>query len=188
MNPSRQKHLGEGGQISRRRPIRHPRFYDRSDDSVMIRELDGSIRFWNRAAEKQYGWTKGQAIGSVSHHLLNTVFPCPLIEINQQLLDQGWWEGELIHSLNDGLRVKVFSRWELRRSEKEPAVVEINKLAEVINPETAHLIPESGWAQRLKRVLVKNLFWWLVPLIACLVLFGIILEFTQHAPLAPIFN
>ncbi len=55
--------------------------FDLVNDSVMTRTLDGKINFWNRRAEQLYGWSKEEAIGKVSHDLLQTQFPKPLAEI-----------------------------------------------------------------------------------------------------------
>ena len=32
-------------------------------DSIFVREMNGTIRYWNRAAEQLYGWAKEQAVG-----------------------------------------------------------------------------------------------------------------------------
>lgn len=133
---------------------------------LMVRELDGGIVFWNRPAEVQYGWSRRQALGSISHHLLSTVFPCPLDEINRQLVESGAWEGELIHTMNDGHRVKVHSRWELQPSPRgEPKVVEVNRVQEVITPESAHL--EGHVAKYLQQILA-HWWWFVVPFALCL--------------------
>jgi len=54
--------------------------------TIMVRDLDGTIRFWNRGAERMYGYSKQQATGKLSHDLLCTVFPQPLAEIEADLL------------------------------------------------------------------------------------------------------
>ena len=67
--------------------------------------------FWNHGAEELYGWTKEEAIGKVSHELLQTQFPEPLEQINDQLLRYGRWQGKLVHATRDGRRVEVVSEW-----------------------------------------------------------------------------
>lgn len=112
---------------------------------VIVRDLQGNILHWNYAAERSYGWSKAQALGNVSHQLLETIFPEALEEINSQLVNSGSWKGELIHSLSDGSRVRVRSRWELITDEKSltTEVMEINHHFEEIKPESAHFTEKS---------------------------------------------
>lgn len=97
-------------------------------DGIMVRDQDGTIRFWNRGAHEMYGYTELEALGAVSHQLLHTVFPRPLGEIETELLRTGHWEGELIHTSKDGARIIAFSRWSLQRSMNEGyyRVLELN--------------------------------------------------------------
>ena len=87
---------------------------DQSHDSIMVRNFDGKIRFWNRGSEEIYGFSREHAIDSVTHALLHTVFPQPLIEIEAELLQKGRWEGELTHTTKAGIRIVVDSRWVLQ--------------------------------------------------------------------------
>jgi PAS domain S-box-containing protein len=93
---------------------------DLAHDAIMALRLDGTIEFWNRGAEEMYGYSADQAQGRVSHDLLKTVFPKPLQQIQQELLNRGSWEGELIHTRTDGKQIYVSSRWGLRRTEGAP--------------------------------------------------------------------
>ncbi|GMV49223.1 PAS domain-containing protein [Nitrospirales bacterium NOB] len=97
-------------------------------DAVMLRTPDGTIRFWNKGAERLYGWEATDTIGKRSHSLLKTLFPKPLPAIEQELKNTGRWEGELIHIRRDGSRMAVWSRWELRYDEQSsvPTILEIN--------------------------------------------------------------
>lgn len=101
---------------------------DLAHDAIMVRHLDGRITFWNQGAAERYGWSKQEAIGRITHQLLQTEFPQPLEEINTQLQRDSFWEGELEHSRRDGKRIVVASRWVLKRSDnsQSQAIMEIN--------------------------------------------------------------
>jgi two-component system, LuxR family, sensor kinase FixL len=97
-------------------------------DSIFVRDMDGVLTYWNRAAEELYGWTAEQTLGRVAHELLHTVFPSPLGEICAELARAGRWEGELVQARADGSQVTVASRWSLQRDERQRplAVLETN--------------------------------------------------------------
>jgi PAS domain S-box-containing protein len=105
----------------------HEHLFELLPESVMTRTVEGRINFWNRCAEELYGWRKEEAIGEVSHNLLQTQFPKPLEEIESELARSGCWEGKLVHCTRDGDRVVVESRWILDRGSEPGAVLEINR-------------------------------------------------------------
>ncbi len=88
---------------------------DLARDAILVRKLDGTLTYWNRSAERMYGYTAEEALGRVSHVLLKTVFPAELRDIDQRLTSEDFWEGELTHRRGDGEEVIVASRWVLRR-------------------------------------------------------------------------
>jgi len=91
---------------------------DLTHDAILVRDMDGTIKYWNRGAEELYGWPAEQAIGRVSQGLLKTVFPLPLEQIEKEIIAAGRWEGELVQTRKDGSHVVVASRWSLQRNER----------------------------------------------------------------------
>jgi PAS domain S-box-containing protein len=101
---------------------------DLTHDSVFVRDMADVVTYWNRAAEEFYGWTAKEAVGKVSHHLTQTIFPGPIERIQADLLRDGRWEGELLHTKADGSQAVVASRWSLQRDQhgQPVAILETN--------------------------------------------------------------
>jgi PAS domain S-box-containing protein len=99
---------------------------DMAHDGILSLDWNGTIRFWNRAAERMYGWTREEALGRVSHDLLKTEFPEPLEGIEDKVATAGHWEGELVQTHKNGSKMRVSSRWAIRRRGNEvPGILEI---------------------------------------------------------------
>ena len=92
---------------------RFANFITLSYEPMLAWRLNGSIEFWNAGAERLYGFTQDEAVGSSSHALLRTKFPIEFIELRSQLLKEGYWSGELRHTRKDGREVIVDSRMQL---------------------------------------------------------------------------
>jgi PAS domain S-box-containing protein len=88
---------------------------DLANDTILVRDTEDRVTYWNQGAVRLYGWSKEEAVGRVSHSLFRTQFPQPLGEINEQLFATGHWEGDLVQTRRDGSLVNVVSSWTLRR-------------------------------------------------------------------------
>jgi PAS domain S-box-containing protein len=83
---------------------------------VFVRDMESKVVFWPRGAEKLYGFTPQEALGTLSHDLFHTIFPEPLEAVEKKLFETGVWEGELIHTRRDGSIMVVSSAWVLHRN------------------------------------------------------------------------
>jgi PAS domain S-box-containing protein len=102
---------------------------DLTHDAIFVRSLSSSIVYWNRGAERLYGWQREDAMRKVSYELLRTEFPIPLSQIEAQVYEKGAWEGELVHHRRDGAKIVVSSRWALQldASNQPMRILEINR-------------------------------------------------------------
>lgn len=98
-------------------------------DGIIVRSINNSILFWNQGAELLYGWSSEEALGKITHTLLQTRFPEPLEQVEAKILGEGWWEGELVHTRRDGAEIIVASRWVLQNNDegRPVCVLEINR-------------------------------------------------------------
>ncbi len=91
------------------------RLLDLSNDAIMVRDGDDRITYWNKSASELYGFSREEAIGRVTHELLQTDFPEPLDQLREQLHRDRRWSGELVHTCKNGSQIVVVSRWALDR-------------------------------------------------------------------------
>ncbi len=102
---------------------------DLASEAIMVRDLNGVIRFWNSGAEELYGWSRQEALGRRAHELLQTRWPITPAELEAVLVRHGRWDGNLVQRTRDGREVTVASRHALKKDDSgAPAVVlEINR-------------------------------------------------------------
>ena len=106
---------------------RQTELLDLAHDAILVLDPSGRITYWNQGAAHLYGWTKAEALGQVSHQLLQTKFPQPRVEIERHLVEHDFWEGEIIHTTRQGRQLVMHSHWSLQRDEQGQvmAVLEI---------------------------------------------------------------
>ena len=97
-------------------------------DSIIVRDLENRITFWNRGAEEKYGWTREEAVGQLAHSFLQTEFSQPLEVVEEALRRKHYWEGEVVHTAKNGSRIVVASRRVLQCDAmgNPKAILEIN--------------------------------------------------------------
>lgn len=126
-------------------------------DVILVRDPESHIIFWNHGAEELYGWSAEEAVGQITHHLLQTRFPESLDATDAALKNHGKWEGELIHTRADGNQVIVESRQVLMRDKQgQPFVIlEVNRDITARKAELARFFQEADLAQQQSQQLIR---------------------------------
>jgi two-component system, cell cycle sensor histidine kinase and response regulator CckA len=86
---------------------------DVATDAIFVCDLNNQILFWNKAAEKLYGWSEEQAVGKNILQLWQEKSLLQLQSAFNLLLKKGAWEGELRQTTISGSDIIVESRWTL---------------------------------------------------------------------------
>jgi PAS domain S-box-containing protein len=101
---------------------------DQAQDAILVRDLDQNILFWNKGAERLYGWTSEEAVGKNAEGLIYKD-PSPQFDTAKQtVLEKGEWKGELHQTRRDGGKIVIESRWTLVRDDdgKPTSILIIN--------------------------------------------------------------
>jgi PAS domain S-box-containing protein len=124
-----------------------------SYEPMLVWNLNGPIEFWNTGAERLYGFTPGEAVGRISHVLLQTKFPITLNELITQLQNERYWSGELRHICKDGREVTVESRQQLL---DDGTVIEVNRDVTDRKKIEAALYEKEDQLQRLASIVQSS--------------------------------
>ena len=89
---------------------------DKASDAILVCDLSGQVIYWNKGAEKIYGWLAGEALGKNILQLLFKGILTPQVEeIFRTATTQDEWSGEVQKVAKDGSRVTVQARSTLIR-------------------------------------------------------------------------
>lgn len=86
---------------------------DKAQDAIAVRDLNQNIIFWNKGAERLYGWTASETIDKNANEIMYKEAPPQLIEAQKTAIEKGEWTGELHEVTKNGKQIIVESRWTL---------------------------------------------------------------------------
>jgi PAS domain S-box-containing protein len=96
---------------------------DQVGDAIVVRDMAERVIYWNRAAERIYGWTAQEVVGRGVRDLVYDD-PAAIDEPMRALLAEGAWSGRFAQHRKDGSPLVVDARWQLMRNEDgSPAAV-----------------------------------------------------------------
>jgi PAS domain S-box-containing protein len=98
-----------------RRLAEQARLLNLTNDAIIVRDHRDRIVYWNLGAEEMYGFSAKEALGKITHELLQTEHSENYERIRKNLERDNRWSGELVHTRKDGNTITVFSRWRLDR-------------------------------------------------------------------------
>jgi two-component system, cell cycle sensor histidine kinase and response regulator CckA len=128
----------------------HSILLDLVTDAIVLWSIEGQIKYWNRSAERMYGWQASHAVGreivDFLYHLEDPHYQAALT----QTLDRGEWMGELQLLTREGKSVTVTSHWYLIAATPETPLSILTIDADI----TEHKLLERQFlhAQRLENL------------------------------------
>ncbi len=94
---------------------------DKAQDAIAVLDLEDRVTYWNRSAERLYGWSAAEAVGRPAAELLYGETQQQTLEASKRIDEKGDWIGELRQVTKDGNEIVVESWWMLvRDSEGNP--------------------------------------------------------------------
>ncbi|MCC5615515.1 PAS domain S-box protein [Nostoc sp. CHAB 5836] len=89
---------------------------DIATDAILVRDFQSQILFWNKGAERMYGWLSTEVIGKDLHEILYPAETRQQLEVPlKSVIESGSWQGELYKVTKSGQKIVVGSRWTLMR-------------------------------------------------------------------------
>jgi PAS domain S-box-containing protein len=92
---------------------------DNATEAIILHDLEERVTFWNKGAERMYGWTFEEVKGKRLVDILYQETPSHYEEAKEIIKSQGGWRGEATQITKDGREIIVESRWTLIRDEQK---------------------------------------------------------------------
>jgi len=101
---------------------------DHAQDAILVQDLADCILFWNKSAERLYGWSAEEALGQDVRQLVYRENAAHFNRAKQSAVEQGEWNGELRQITKDGKELMAECHWTLVRddAEKPRSILAIN--------------------------------------------------------------
>lgn len=91
---------------------------DKAQDAIMVCDLNYDILYWNKGAERIYGWPAEAALGRNISDLIGEKDETHFSESRSALEHADEWKSETTQKRKSGEKIIIESRWTLVRNEK----------------------------------------------------------------------
>jgi two-component system cell cycle sensor histidine kinase/response regulator CckA len=92
---------------------------DNAQDAILVRDLEDKILFWNKSAERIYGWQRHEVLGMNIREIVYKNNIAQYDDAKRAVLRKGEWKGELRQLTKDGKDIIAESRWTLVRGDRD---------------------------------------------------------------------
>lgn len=89
---------------------------DQASEAIFVRDLDDRITYWNRGAERLYGWTAAEVVGRRAAELFHRTDAARLAQARsaqEHVIATGAWGAELLKFDKSGRSRLIAARWSL---------------------------------------------------------------------------
>jgi two-component system CheB/CheR fusion protein len=95
---------------------------EQAHEAIYVCDLDGTIDYWNRGAERLYGYKREEVRGRMSHGLFGAADE-QVAAVRRSLAKTGQWRGELVHRTKRGRELVVDSDQTVIRGERTRVLI-----------------------------------------------------------------
>ena len=89
---------------------------DKAQDAILVTDLDRRLTYWNKSAERLYGWSSAEVLGKIVTELFYPAADgADVKRAYDEVMARGEWTGELQPQTKAGKRLVIESRWTLVR-------------------------------------------------------------------------
>ncbi len=90
---------------------------DKAQDAILVCDLNYQILYWNKGAERIYGWSVDEAFGRNIGDIVCAGDPDYVAKARAALQSSDEWKSESRHTTRTGEKIIVVSRWTLVRND-----------------------------------------------------------------------
>jgi PAS domain S-box-containing protein len=91
---------------------------DKARDAILVRDLEHRVTYWNKGAERLYGWTSAEATGGRVDQLLQ-IDAATFQQAERAVHQNGEWNGEIQTVAKSGAKLTLDSSWTMVRDTED---------------------------------------------------------------------
>ncbi len=91
---------------------------DKAQDAILVCDLNFQVLYWNKSAERIYGWSAPDVLGKNIFDVLGAGDRSEMETVSSALFETDEWKSVTKHVTKDSVKIVVESRWTLVKNEK----------------------------------------------------------------------